>query len=110
MSKVNRLPLQRLVLQITSHSERPVHLLPPLDAGIFMALVFDRFPPPQLFEQDVHSSQSVHTQSTVIREYETDYCKNTVKQNKSLKLFLSLYEASYLDILAIRMLHFAPCH
>ena len=77
ISNVDRLPLHRLVLQITSHSERPVHLLPPLDAGIFMALVFDRFPPPQLFEQDVHSSQSVHTQSTVIRENGTEYCKKS---------------------------------
>ena len=68
ISKVDGLPLHILVLQTTSTSEVPVHCLPPLDAGIFMALVFDRLPPSQLFEHDVHSSQSFHTQSTVIRE------------------------------------------
>ena len=68
ISKVYRLPLHILVLQTTSTSEVPVHCLPPLDAGIFMALVFVRLPPAQLFEHDVHSSQSCHTQSTVIRK------------------------------------------
>ena len=68
ISKVDRLPLHILVLQTTSTSKEPVHCLPPLDAGIFMVLVFDRLPPSQLFEHDVHASHSFHTQSTLIRE------------------------------------------
>ena len=67
ISQPNTLPLHILVLQTTSNSEKPLHSLPPFDAGILMALVVDLFPPPQLFEHDVHSSQSVHSQSTIVR-------------------------------------------
>lgn len=60
---------QSVVLQAWTFSVSPVHSWPPWSATTDFDLVFDWLPPPQSFEQVVHSGvQSLHSQSTKMKK------------------------------------------